>query len=129
MYTSKTKVPRAKNAEADVDQFREQNAVVLLFENNYNTVLRAFLLFLATSSEIQETSKPHIIVILTDDLGWNAPGYNNPDLITPTLDSLASTGVKFTSHYVYRYCSPTRFGAEKFGRKKIIKFFFFFCKN
>jgi arylsulfatase A-like enzyme len=40
--------------------------------------------------------------------GWNSPGYNNPDLHTPTLDAMAADGVKLTSHYVYRYCSPTR---------------------
>jgi arylsulfatase A-like enzyme len=33
--------------------------------------------------------KPHIVLMLTDDLGFNAPGYRNPDLVTPTLDQLA----------------------------------------
>eukprot|EP01063_Lacrimia_lanifica_P015903 TRINITY_DN22557_c0_g1_i1.p1 TRINITY_DN22557_c0_g1~~TRINITY_DN22557_c0_g1_i1.p1 ORF type:complete len:579 (+),score=146.98 TRINITY_DN22557_c0_g1_i1:55-1791(+) len=69
-------------------------------------MLRALAVCLAAAHAVAK--KPHIIVVLTDDLGWNAPGYNNPDLITPALDHLAATGVKLTSHYVYRYCSPTR---------------------
>ena len=51
--------------------------------------------------------KPNLIVILTDDLGWNTV-YNNQDIISPNINALAADGVKLTSHYVYRYCSPTR---------------------
>jgi arylsulfatase A-like enzyme len=43
-----------------------------------------------------------------DDNGWAGVGYNNPHLNTPTLDSLASDGLKLTSHYTYKYCAPTR---------------------
>jgi arylsulfatase A-like enzyme len=51
--------------------------------------------------------KPHIVFCLVDDLGWNT-AYNNPAQHTPTIDSLAAAGVKLTSFYTYRYCSPTR---------------------
>lgn len=60
-------------------------------------------------------SKPHIIMMLVDDLGYNAPGYRNPDLITPALDSLAESGVVLEEYYVYQYCAPTR-GAFHTGR-------------
>jgi arylsulfatase B len=59
--------------------------------------------------------KPNVVFILTDDLGYYAPGYNNPDLITPTLDNLASTGVTLTHHYTYMFCAPSR-GAFLTGR-------------
>lgn len=51
---------------------------------------------------------PHLIFVLTDDNGWAGVGYNNPNLNTPTLDHLAETGLKLTSHYAYKYCAPTR---------------------
>lgn len=52
---------------------------------------------------------PHIIYILADDLGWNFPGYHNPDVITPTLDKLATDeGVRLESAYMYKYCGPSR---------------------
>jgi hypothetical protein len=53
------------------------------------------------------TAKPHIVFCLVDDLGWNTV-YNNDAVISPTIDSLAAKGVKLTSFYTYRYCSPTR---------------------
>ena len=41
--------------------------------------------------------------------GWNNLGWNNPNARTPSLDALRKDGVAFTQHYVYKYCSPTRF--------------------
>ena len=54
--------------------------------------------------------RPHLVFILTDDLGWNYPGYqNNPEVKTPTLDRLAmKEGVRLDSSYMYKYCSPSR---------------------
>jgi len=52
-------------------------------------------------------TKPHIVFVLTDDLGWNSV-WNNVDIHSPTINYLATDGVKLTSHYVYRFCSPTR---------------------
>jgi len=53
--------------------------------------------------------RPHIIFAMVDDLGWNYPGYHNPEVLTPTLDRLATTeGVRLESMYVYKYCSPSR---------------------
>lgn len=53
-------------------------------------------------------SAPHIIFVLTDDLGWNSV-YNNERTFTPFLDSLAATeAVKLTDHHTYRFCAPSR---------------------
>lgn len=57
--------------------------------------------------QLRAGSRPHILLCLVDDLGWNTV-YNNDDIISPTIDSLAAAGVKLTSFYTYRYCSPTR---------------------
>jgi len=46
--------------------------------------------------------KPNIVFALTDDLGWNYPGYHNPEANTPTLDALAREGVRLDSHYTYK---------------------------
>eukprot|EP00756_Hemistasia_phaeocysticola_P067441 Hpha_TRINITY_DN9971_c0_g1::TRINITY_DN9971_c0_g1_i1::g.140641::m.140641 len=51
---------------------------------------------------------PHIIFVLADDLGWNAPSWHNPSLITPNLEELRAEGVELTEHYTYRFCSPSR---------------------
>ena len=42
---------------------------------------------------------PHLIFVLTDDLGWNSV-YNNNRTITPFIDELAhQEGLKLTEHY------------------------------
>ena len=56
-------------------------------------------------------SKPNIVFILADDLGYMDIGANNPNTFydTPHLDGLAAKGVRFTQGYAAcPVCSPTR---------------------
>ena len=55
---------------------------------------------------------PNLIIILTDDQGYNDVGFNGCiDIPTPHLDQLAANGVKFTDGYVsYPVCGPSRAG-------------------
>ncbi|CAA6679646.1 MULTISPECIES: sulfatase [unclassified Lentimonas] len=56
--------------------------------------------------------RPNIILILADDLGYADVGFNgSPDIITPQMDSLASSGTIFSSAYVvHPFCGPSRMG-------------------
>ncbi len=55
-------------------------------------------------------SKPNIVFILADDLGYgDLACYGRKDIRTPNLDSLARQGVRFTAHYANgAECTPTR---------------------
>jgi len=53
-------------------------------------------------------SRPHIVLIVADDLGWNDVGYHASQVPTPTLDTLASSGVRLERFYVLPLCTPTR---------------------
>jgi len=54
-------------------------------------------------------SKPNIIFILADDLGYKDLGcYGNPFNETPVLDRLAAEGMMFTQAYAHPACSPSR---------------------
>src|SRR4249920_2992446 len=55
---------------------------------------------------------PNILLIVADDLGYGKLScQGNPQVPTPHIDSLARSGVRFTSGYVSGpYCSPTRAG-------------------
>jgi arylsulfatase A-like enzyme len=57
-------------------------------------------------------SKPNIIVIVADDLGYGDLGVHGcKDIPTPNIDSLAQNGIRCTNGYVsHPYCSPTRAG-------------------
>lgn len=50
----------------------------------------------------QDSSKPNIVVIFGDDIGyWNLSTYNQGTMgyKTPNIDSIAAEGAKFTSYY------------------------------
>jgi arylsulfatase A-like enzyme len=54
-------------------------------------------------------TKPHILYILADDVGWQDVGYNGAkEIKTPNLDSLAKSGIKLEQFYVQPMCTPTR---------------------
>jgi arylsulfatase A-like enzyme len=53
-------------------------------------------------------SKPNIVFILADDLGWHDVGYHGSEIKTPTIDRLAESGVRLEQFYTTSLCSPTR---------------------
>ncbi len=65
------------------------------------------------TSCLSAADKPNIIVIVSDDSGYNEFSMNgdNPLFPTPRIDSIAANGVRFTNGYVSgTVCSPTRAG-------------------
>ncbi len=54
------------------------------------------------------TSKPNIIFVLVDDMGFGDVGFNNSEIATPTLDMMGREGVILDHNYAYPICSPTR---------------------
>ena len=53
-------------------------------------------------------TKPNILMIVIDDLGWNDTSYHGSEIKTPTIDKFASEGIRLQQYYVQRLCSPTR---------------------
>ena len=61
-------------------------------------------------------SRPNIVFMLADDMGWAQLGFNGGNAeLTPHIDKLASEGLKLTQHYTHSVCAPTR-GAFLTGR-------------
>jgi len=52
--------------------------------------------------------KPHIILFVSDDMGWNEVGYHGSKIATPNIDQLAKDGMQLDRFYVHPICSPTR---------------------
>ena len=62
-----------------------------------------------SASDASKSSKPNIILIMTDDQGWAQVGFHgNPYIRTPTLDRMAAESTEFTQFYVEPKCAPTR---------------------
>ncbi|HWH71676.1 MAG TPA: sulfatase-like hydrolase/transferase, partial [Candidatus Sulfotelmatobacter sp.] len=56
-------------------------------------------------------SKPNLLVIVADDLGYADVGFNGGKTIaTPNLDRLATSGINLTDFRACPVCSPTRAG-------------------
>lgn len=56
----------------------------------------------------QSQSRPNILLILADDLGFSDLGCYGGEIQTPNLDSLAENGLRFTQFYNTGRCWPTR---------------------
>ena len=63
-----------------------------------------------TSSQAAETagSRPNVIVIMSDDMGYSDIGCYGGEINTPNLDKLAAGGLRFTQFYNTARCCPTR---------------------
>jgi arylsulfatase A-like enzyme len=73
-------------------------------------IIAAFATFFtAIAPSFGSETKPNIIHIVADDLGWKDVGFNGcTDIKTPNLDALAAGGAKLTQFYVQPMCTPTR---------------------
>lgn len=57
------------------------------------------------------TKKPNILLIVSDDQGYNDVGILGNGIITPALDRLANEGTRLTNYYVaWCACTPSRAG-------------------
>jgi arylsulfatase A-like enzyme len=69
-----------------------------------------FLLASPAAESAPAHSRPNVIFIVADDLGYGEPGcYGGREIPTPNLDRLAAEGVRFTQGYVTAsVCAPSR---------------------
>jgi len=89
------------------------------------TITLAIIIFATTlscSNSKKETDNnqkelPNIVLLMGDDHGWDETGYNgHPFVITPVLDEMAASGLRFDRFYSgHPSCSPTR-GSFMTGR-------------
>ncbi len=84
--------------------------------SNFHPVLCLLMLLSACAAPQEEentTTRPNIIYILADDLGYGDLSCNNEQskIKTPNIDALASAGLLFTdAHSGSAVCTPTRYG-------------------
>src|SRR5271168_1911703 len=78
---------------------------------NLLSLLIAAVLCLVAGAAMAQQSKPNIILIMGDDIGWANIGAYNQGIMagrTPNLDRLASEGMRFTDYYAEASCTAGR---------------------
>ncbi len=56
----------------------------------------------------ESPSKPNIVLIMADDMGFSDIGCYGGEIKTPNLDQLATNGLRFSQFYNAARCCPTR---------------------
>lgn len=88
-----------------------QNTLVLMKRVCFPFAVLIFAL--CSSVQAAEPTRPHIVVILVDDMGYGDPGCFNADskIPTPHIDRLAREGMRFTdAHAPGPLCHLSRYG-------------------
>lgn len=83
---------------------------------NSFSLVAAFLLVAFSAVAQTNSSKsikqkpPNIVYIYADDLGYGELGcYGQQKIETPNIDKLAKNGMRFTQHYAFPVCAPSRY--------------------
>ena len=67
------------------------------------------LVFSSFLTAALSAEKPNILLIVSDDQGYQDLGAINDEIITPNLDRLAREGTRLTNFYVaWPACTPSR---------------------
>ncbi len=72
------------------------------------SLILCLALTLALCGQTFAATRPNILFILADDLGFADAGCYGGEIATPNLDRLATNGVRFTQFYNTARCWPTR---------------------
>ena len=74
-------------------------------------ILLTFSLHLFAQNKVKaKVSKPNIVYILADDIGYGDVGaYGQKKIETPNIDALAKNGMLFTQYYAMPVCAPSRY--------------------
>ncbi|HMK29154.1 MAG TPA: arylsulfatase [Terriglobales bacterium] len=80
----------------------------------YGAPLRILLLAIlpltlaGLTSAAAQQSRPNILLIVADDMGWSDAGVYGGEIFTPNINRLANQGYQFLNFHVGSMCAPTR---------------------
>lgn len=80
----------------------------MIYFNKKISLLILSPLLIAHAAEKEKPSRPNILLILADDMGYSDLGCYGGEIRTPNIDRLAATGVRFTQMYNCARCCPSR---------------------
>src|ERR1700742_4090446 len=73
------------------------------------SVFHIFSLFSFVVKVSSGQSRPNILLIVADDLGWDDVSFHgSKQIYTPNIDALAMDGIVLNDYYVEPLCTPSR---------------------
>ncbi len=79
------------------------------FRNKIFTLFFFFFLLVSCKPDMSTHTKPNIVLILADDMGYECVGINgSTQYQTPNLDRIANVGIRFQHCYSQPLCTPSR---------------------
>src|SRR5262249_7409805 len=79
--------------------------------SGFRTLLLIMSLAISLAAQQAQQKRPNILVIIGDDDGWVNTGAYHQGMMsgkTPSLDKLASQGMRFTDYYAEASCTAGR---------------------
>ena len=61
-----------------------------------------------SSSPLDASQRPNIVLVLADDLGFSDLGSYGSEINTPNLDAIAEEGLRFSNYHTAANCAPAR---------------------
>lgn len=74
----------------------------------YTASIIAASMFVVAAASAAQDSRPNVLLIVADDMGYSDIGPFGGEIATPTLDALAGEGLRLTNFHVLASCSPSR---------------------
>jgi arylsulfatase len=71
-------------------------------------ILLIYMLLTGTGVFAAKETRPNILLIVVDDMGYSDLGAFGGEIRTPNIDALAKSGLRGTGFYTAPTCSPTR---------------------
>jgi len=66
------------------------------------------IIFFTVTTALAQDTRPNILVVLFDDVGFTGFGAYGSDARTPRIDALAKSGTIFSRYYSSPFCGPSR---------------------
>ena len=60
------------------------------------------------AQDVTSSKRPHIVMVVIDDMGYADLGFKGSGIRTPTIDRLVAAGTRLTNYYVLPACTHTR---------------------
>jgi arylsulfatase A-like enzyme len=87
---------------------RDYRSTILNTSGYLLVVIATLISCSRTTEKVEEDTRPNILLLVADDLGYADLGCYGGDIETPNIDALAAQGIRFSRFHTSPVCATTR---------------------